>query len=73
MVSPSTQRQDIVQAQATAESYIWVHGPAAAEVCVDVCGLCVTSEGLRNHKKKLECYAEPALPFAGPASHWTLQ
>ena len=41
--SASTQSQDAVLAQAAAEGHVWVHGPIAAGVCVDVHGLCAWS------------------------------
>lgn len=28
----------IIQTRAVAKGHVWVHGPGAAKVCVDVCG-----------------------------------
>lgn len=50
--SASTQSQDVIRGhgQTATEGHDWVHGPAAAGICVDVCGVaCVTSRSHRNH------------------------
>lgn len=54
-----------VWTQAASESQIWVHGPSAVEVCVNV--YCLLLQGpSESHVLKSEGHVELVLPFIGP-------
>ena len=48
------QSQDIIQTQATAKCQVWINGPAAAGVCIDICGLCHVRRPLEPCEMKSE-------------------
>ena len=51
---PSTRSQDVIQTQAAAKGQVWIHGPAAAGVYIDICGLCP----IRRHLEPCEIKSE---------------